>query len=283
MTSFLTNLTKRKKTPEQLVTSACTSLKTLLGLDSATSSETAELRALADDNLSKNLGQMKSILYGDGQHVDVDEDRAKDLSRWIQSEGLLILLITHIYVIPFEVRKDTALLFNNLMRKNVSDFVGYVHTHLSLIEKLTEAYNNTETALICGSMLRECIRYDKLARIMLNADYLWQFFDKYVHLPNFEVASDAFNTLRDLLVTSTVCIIARIARIGNNDNSDNNHVIYDFVCTFIFIYMYYIYIIYTNIYNTLFHIYHQKPRTRLSSFLLPILYTIYTIYYIHYI
>jgi len=208
MTSFLTNLTRKKKTPEQLVTSASSSLKTLLGIPSSDAIElradTAELKALADDNLCKNLSQMKSILYGDGQYVEVDEGGAKELSRWIQSEGMLVLLITHIDNIPFEVRKDTALLFNNLMRKNISDFSEYVYDHLSLVSRLTEAYNNTSTALICGSMLRECVRYDKLARTMLNADYLWQFFDKYVHLPNFEVASDAFNTLRDLLITSTV-------------------------------------------------------------------------------
>ena len=34
------------------------------------------------------------------------------------------------------------------------------------------------------------------------SEYLWKLFDSYVHLPNFEVASDAFNSLRDLLITA---------------------------------------------------------------------------------
>lgn len=48
-------------------------------------------------------------------------------------------------------------------------------------------------------MLRECIRYEPLARGVLGSELLWLFFDSYVHLPNFDVASDAFATLRDLL------------------------------------------------------------------------------------
>ena len=39
------------------------------------------------------------------------------------------------------------------------------------------------------------------AKKILNSEYLWKFFDSYVHFPNFEVASDAFNSLRDLLIT----------------------------------------------------------------------------------
>jgi Mo25-like len=61
------------------------------------------------------------------------------------------------------------------------------------------AYDNADIALLCGSMLRECVRYESLARATLNDAALWKFFDVYVHLPNFDVASDAFATLRDLL------------------------------------------------------------------------------------
>lgn len=34
---------------------------------------------------------------------------------------------------------------------------------------------------------------------MLYSDDLWKFFDVYVHLPNFEVGSDAFATFKELL------------------------------------------------------------------------------------
>ena len=75
MTSFLNSITKRKKTPEQLVASACTSLDTIqLGENAA-----------ADDNLCKRLGKMKTILYGDGKATDIDEDKVCELASKIIS------------------------------------------------------------------------------------------------------------------------------------------------------------------------------------------------------
>ena len=50
--------------------------------------------------------------------------------------------------------------------------------------------------------VRESIRHDAIARTLLYSPQLWSFFDSYVHQPNFDVASDAFNTLRDLLVSA---------------------------------------------------------------------------------
>ena len=66
---------------------------------------------------------------------------------------------------------------------------------------LIEAYSAPDIALCGGTMLRECVRHDDLARRILASEHVWNFFDTYVHLPNFEIASDAFNSLRDLLTT----------------------------------------------------------------------------------
>lgn len=66
---------------------------------------------------------------------------------------------------------------------------------------LMDGYLSPDIALSCGSMLRECIRHDGLAKALLASEQIWTFFDTYVHLPNFDVASDAFNTLRDLMTT----------------------------------------------------------------------------------
>jgi calcium binding protein 39 len=62
-------------------------------------------------------------------------------------------------------------------------------------------------------MLRECIRHDNLATNILKSKYIWNFFDVYIHLPNFDVASDSFNTLRELLITSKNKSISRYLSI----------------------------------------------------------------------
>ena len=81
MTSFLNSITKRKKTPEQLVASACTSL------DSYHIGSINGENPAADDNLCKRLGQMKTILYGDGKAADIDEEKVSELASKLISVG----------------------------------------------------------------------------------------------------------------------------------------------------------------------------------------------------
>ncbi len=116
---------------------------------------------------------------------------------------MITLIVENIENMPFEARKDAALIFNNLMRKNIANFADYVLEGFTVVvSKLIHGYEHSDCALNCGSMLRECVRHDALAEAILNSEHLWKIFDSYVHLPNFEVASDAFNSLRDLLVTA---------------------------------------------------------------------------------
>lgn len=197
MTSFLNSISKRKKSPEQLVIASKQSLHSII----ASNILKEEEKHAATEILSKCLVEIKNVLYGSIDSTEVDEDKATEISRYTQSEGLMVLLIDHIDSIAFEARKDTALIFNNLIRKNIANFSQYLSDHVEIVQKLVGGYTSSESALSCGSMLRECIRHESLSRFIINSDQLWLFFDTYVHLPNFEVASDAFNTLRDLLTT----------------------------------------------------------------------------------
>lgn len=75
-----------------------------------------------------------------------------------------------------------------------------MQANFMIILILVEGYSNPELALLCGTMIRECIRYEDLTKSIIDSEQFWLFFDIFVHLPNFDVASDAFNTLRELLV-----------------------------------------------------------------------------------
>lgn len=50
-------------------------------------------------------------------------------------------------------------------------------------------------ALNCGIMLRECIRHEPLAKIVLQSKEFHNFFD-YVEMSTFDIASDAFATFK---------------------------------------------------------------------------------------
>jgi calcium binding protein 39 len=190
-------LMPKNRTPEQVVVAAKSSLQVLLN-----ESNTPEEKAAASAQLEKHLNDVKVVLYGEiSDHSDFDEERAKEMSRCFQQEGLIVLLISNLAIVSFETRKDIALIFNNMMRKNIHDFSSYIGENLQLVEMLAHGYLDPESALSCGSMLRECIRYEHLASFILSSGIVWLFFDSFVHVPSFEVASDAFNTLKELLTT----------------------------------------------------------------------------------
>lgn len=60
------------------------------------------------------------------------------------------------------------------------------------------------TALASGAMLRECLRYEELARVLLAHEDGWLPFFSHIALPAFDVASDAFSTFRELLTKHKV-------------------------------------------------------------------------------
>ena len=70
----MSTITQRKRTPEQLVVSAKVSLNAYLDGDNT-----------AEENLGKRLAQIKLILYGDGDHPEVDEEKALEVARSVQS------------------------------------------------------------------------------------------------------------------------------------------------------------------------------------------------------
>ena len=63
---------------------------------------------------------------------------------------------------------------------------------------MRDRYEHQEVALHCGSMLRECSRYEPLAKTMLHSEEFYKFFT-YVEVSNFDIASDAFSTFKVLL------------------------------------------------------------------------------------
>ena len=57
------------------------------------------------------------------------------------------------------------------------------------------SYRSQEVALNDGIMLRECIKYEPLARAVLDDQRFYKFFE-YVEMSTFDIASDAFSTFK---------------------------------------------------------------------------------------
>jgi len=59
-------------------------------------------------------------------------------------------------------------------------------------------YEVPDIAMNCGAMLRECTRHESLTKLILNSPNVWKFF-KHVEVANFDVASDASTTFKEIL------------------------------------------------------------------------------------
>jgi len=142
------------------------------------------------------------------------------LAQEVYSNDLLQLLVIHISKLDFEVcianthtnfrpanqtretqaKKDVAQIFNNLLRRQIgtrSPTVEYLGAREQILFDLLKGYDNPDVALNCGMILRECIRHESLAKLLLHSPNFYLFFD-YVDTSTFDIASDAFTTFKVL-------------------------------------------------------------------------------------
>lgn len=178
--------------------------------ESATSAEAAS------EELSKCVSAMKSVLYGDvdGKPVPGSEEAAGRLSHeWVERR-LLQPLVAHLSQLSFECKKDVAACVNGLVRTSGTaagtpgELVEHIAATPAVLELLLDGYeSSSDVALACGSMLRECVRHEPLAALVLNGERVWRFF-QYVEFAHFEVASDALATFGELLTTHRELVFA---------------------------------------------------------------------------
>ncbi|KAJ3215496.1 hypothetical protein HK099_006323 [Clydaea vesicula] len=186
--SFL--FSKKSKQPIDLVKAVAEAIPKLESGD----------RKKANDEISKNFVLMKGILYGDGEN-DPSPELVAQLSQELYNSDVLPLMIQNIGKFEFEAKKDVSQIFNNLLRRQIGTrfpTAEYIATRQEILITLANGYDNQDIALNCGMVLRECIRHEALAKMMLESPHFWNFF-VYVDLSTFDVASDAFATFKDLL------------------------------------------------------------------------------------
>ncbi|TKR72153.1 hypothetical protein L596_019655 [Steinernema carpocapsae] len=118
-------------------------------------------------------------------------------------DDLWSLIVTHLPKLAFESKKDVGLIFVNLLERKIgsrSPMAEYLIERPEILVALIKGYESPdhETALVCGQMLRECVRFEMLVKYVLYSRHFFSFFE-YVNSPCFEVQSDALNTFRQYL------------------------------------------------------------------------------------
>ncbi|KAL6544702.1 hypothetical protein OROMI_023564 [Orobanche minor] len=147
--------------------------------------------------LSKLIHNLRQILYGDSESEPVSE-ACVQLTQEFFREDTFRLLIVCLPKLNLEDRKNATQIVANLQRQQVQCRLiacDYLEKNLDLMDILITGYENTNLALHYGTMLRECIRHQIVARYVLQSQHMKKFFD-YIQLPYFDIASDAAATFK---------------------------------------------------------------------------------------
>merc|ERR1719154_775756 len=160
----------------------------------------AKKQEKAQEEVGKQLTTITGMIFG-GENEQQSDHLLAQLSQEMYNHGVLLILLRNLHRIDFEGKKDAAQIFNNVLRRQIgtrTPTVEYICTTPEIVFTLCRGYEQQEIALNCGTMLRECIRYEDLAKIVLHSPHFFDFF-KYVEVSTFDIASDAFTTFKELL------------------------------------------------------------------------------------
>ncbi|KAL9237029.1 hypothetical protein vseg_011619 [Gypsophila vaccaria] len=185
----------KPRTPAELVRLS-RDLLILVDQDSIRESKREEKMA----ELSKVIRELKCILYGNSETEPVAE-ACMQLTQEFFKENTFRLVIICLPKLNLEARKDATQIVANLQRQQVQSRLiasDYLERNTDLIDILMTGYENADMALHYGSMLRECIRHQVVAKYVLESEHLKKFFD-FIQLPNFDIAADAAATFKELL------------------------------------------------------------------------------------
>ncbi|KAL6140237.1 hypothetical protein ACLB2K_058537 [Fragaria x ananassa] len=150
--------------------------------------------------LTKSMLEIRTLLYGDGES-EPNKDTCAQLTQEFFREDMFRLLIASLPKLNLETRKNATHIIANLQRQEVQSRLiasEYLEKNIDVMDLLIPGYEEGDIALSYGAILRECIRHQVVARYVLESNHMKKFFD-YIQIPNFEIASDAAATFKELM------------------------------------------------------------------------------------
>ncbi|TID29210.1 hypothetical protein CANINC_002095 [Pichia inconspicua] len=158
----------------------------------------------AQDDITRHLVTIKMFINGDA-HTFTDSaqsfhESTTHLCQEVINADLIYNLIVHLVDIEFDSRKIVMTLFNFLLGQRVSNkliTVEYLLKNPKVIYALMQGPQSMEVSLNMGIMLRDALKYEQLASMIMSTQSFWPYF-RFVDSECFEIATDAFATLNDL-------------------------------------------------------------------------------------
>jgi calcium binding protein 39 len=158
--------------------------------------------AAAVPAISRTLTEIKLELYSTAE-VPTEQHVGVALACAVLQSTLLPQLLAKFPALEFECRKDVVQVFSNLLRKHLGQgelsAIDWLERSPGVLLGMMRSYQQPDVALNFGMMLREAVRHERLALILLQDEETLPTLFRCFESVHFDVASDAFATCRDLL------------------------------------------------------------------------------------
>ncbi|RXK35187.1 calcium binding protein 39 [Tremella mesenterica] len=185
---------QKTRTPQETVRSL---KENIVRLDQSSSGET---KKRINEEVSRLLSSIKTSLIGD-EIAEPSPDIVAQIANEIYAQDLLSLMVIHLAKFEFEARKDVCSIYSALLRRQIgsrSPTVEYISSRPDIIFHTLKGYGNAEIALNTGLILKEMVRYEALAHILLYSDQFYTF-PNYIENTTFGISCDAFANMKDCL------------------------------------------------------------------------------------
>ncbi|WVW86907.1 hypothetical protein I302_108962 [Kwoniella bestiolae CBS 10118] len=159
-----------------------------------------EGRKRINEEVSRLLASTKNSLIGEGE-AEPSPDVIAQVANEVYAQDLLSLLVIHLGKFDFEARKDVCHIYNTLLRRQLgtrSPTVDIIATRPDIIFNTLKGYANADIALNTGMILKEMLRYEPLARILLYSEQFYTF-PNYIENTTFGISTDAFACMKETL------------------------------------------------------------------------------------
>ncbi|CAJ0956306.1 unnamed protein product, partial [Mesorhabditis belari] len=110
-------------------------------------------------------------------------------------------IIINLSLLDFESRKDAVLIIGSMLRRQHGvrwPMAEHLAECPEVFDHLVNCYESSELCSAVGTILRDSIRHERLASMLLESRGFWMFF-KLVQDERFDIAGDSFLTLKELL------------------------------------------------------------------------------------
>lgn len=151
---------------------------------------------------NKYLARVKALLQGSPETPVVPDVATEGVRAVLSDASTLVHLVETLPLLDFEARKDAVHIFHTAVRfAEGGSFpaVAILTARPQLVDRIVNGYTQQEVALNFGAMLRDCVHYAELSRMVLYSPSFYNFFG-WVEAKEFEVASDAFATFKECLL-----------------------------------------------------------------------------------